>query len=153
MKHLHHFLQPESINLSLVADEEQEVFQEVIALLKEDSRVADWNEFFQAIIARSAYPVLASNKKAIVIYHGRTNAVHDLIMAIGRSKKGIIFKECEHPIHLVFIMGVPNTLNNEYLRIMGAIARACQNSTKLEELLATENSNQFIALLSEECGC
>ena len=150
MKHLRNFLLPESVNLSLRATEEQTSFTEVIKLLQDDPRVTDWEKFYQSILARPLFPLLL-NHKAMVICHGRTNTVRDLVMSVGRSNDGIIFDNIDHPVALLFVVGIPHELNNEYLRIMGSIARACGDLPTLEKLLSTENPHEFIEALSTEC--
>lgn len=148
MNDLSHFLHPSSIKLSLSTEKEEEVIDEVLDLLKDDERISNWDEFLKAIKERPSFPISVSKERAIVIYHGRTTVIQDLVMSLGRSKKGIIFEESQQRVHLIFTIGVPTALNHEYLRIVGAIARACKDPTILEKILVTESSDKMIELLN-----
>ncbi len=150
MKQLSHFLFPESVALSLSAEEEEATLEEVLKLLRYDSRVGDWVQFSQAIVERPPFPLYINEQAAVMIYHARTNAVQDLVMAVGRSSKGIFFKEKTERVPLVFVIGIPHALSNEYLRIMGSIARLCKDQALLQNLLSLKTPEEFIQLLSQE---
>jgi mannitol/fructose-specific phosphotransferase system IIA component len=45
------------------------------------------------------------------------------------------------------VAGIPGTFNTEYLRIVGAIARICQDRHQLDRLLATKTKEDFLQLL------
>lgn len=151
MKHLNDFLLLESINLSVKAKEGNTALKEVMKLLQYDPRVSHWENFCQSILERPLFSLRANDQAAIMIAHGRTSSVRDLVMAAGRNTQGITFHDSEQPVLLLFIVGIPHELSTEYLRIMGSIARACGNPETLEKLLSTENSHDFMTTLSSEC--
>lgn len=150
MKQLFDFLLPVSTCLSLSAMEEAAALREVTKLLHHDSRIINWEQFSQAILEQSSFPLCIDEKKSVVIYHTRTNAVQDLVMAVGRSSDGIFFKGHTNPISLIFVIGIPNALNNEYLRMMGTIARLCKDSSLLKKLLSSKTTEEFMTLLTQE---
>ena len=145
---LHKFLLPESLLLSLATEASSAAFDDVMKLLKQDPRVPQWEKLHQAILARPSFFLPVNNQQSIIIFHGRTQSVQDLVMAVGRSPQGILFQGSEQPVHLVFVVGIPHALNSEYLRLMGSIARACKDSTTLEKLLSTQDPQEFIEILS-----
>lgn len=150
MKHLSHFLFPEAVLLTLAAEEAETALEELLQLLRHDTRVEDWAQFSQVIVERPAFPLCINDEAAVIIYHTRTNAVHDLVMAAGRSSKGIFFKERAERVPLLFVIGIPHALNNDYLRIMGSIARLCKDEAFLQNLLSLNTPEEFIKLLSQE---
>jgi len=145
---LHKFLLPESLLLTLSSEESSTALEEVMKLLKQDSRIPEWEKLHQAILARPAFCLPVNNHQTIIIFHGRTQSVQDLVMAVGRSSQGISFESSEQPVHLIFVVGIPHALSHEYLRVMGSIARACKDSTTLEKLLSTKEPQEFIEILS-----
>ncbi|MFI0347919.1 MAG: PTS sugar transporter subunit IIA [Chthoniobacterales bacterium] len=148
--HLSNFLFSSSINLSLTPHEKHAALEEVMSLLRYDKRIVDWNEFSQKIMATPGFSFPVNEKQAVMIYHGRTNSIRDLVISVGRSKEGISFQESIQPVNFLFVIGIPSALNNEYLRMMGAIARICKNESTFKKLLLTENGDEFIAMLSDE---
>ncbi len=150
MKHLSHFLFPEAVRLALDSEEAEASLEELLQLLRHDTRVGDWAQFSQAIGERPPFPLCIHEEAAVIIYHARTNAVHDLVMAAGRSSKGIFFEKRAGRASLIFVIGIPHALNNDYLRIMGSIARLCKDDAFLQNLLSLKTTEEFIKLLSQE---
>lgn len=197
MPHLSDFLRPEAVSLSLISIEKEAMLQEVLHLLCHDRRITNWQEFSNAILQSSPFPLyisqsplaepstndavqrasnaergsaqeavdrsstertlhsasaveLSKRPTSVVIYHARTNATQDLIMSVGRSQHQSQLHQKENFTSLIFVIGIPHALSNEYLRIIGAIARACQTSTSLERLLTTKTPEELIAFLAHK---
>ena len=85
------------------------------------------------------------------LHHGRTESVSELVLAVGRSTIGIPVPGRNEPIHLVFLAAIPEALNSEYLRILGAIARVCRDPQTLRDMLDLKNTSQFLHLLEKGC--
>ena len=151
MNHLSQFLFPSSITLSIAANEEATAVEEVMKLLEYDPRVSNWEELRQSILTRPTFPMSVESESDLVLYHGRTDSVSDFVMAVGRSQQGISFQQSEQPVRLIIIIGVPHALSNEYLRIMGVLARVIKEPSTFKKLLTTESVDEFIKTLSQEC--
>lgn len=149
MDHRPYFFSPTSVRLTLTNQEESAAIEEVAKLLKQDSRVTNWNEFFQAMIALSTPPLKINQENAVAIYHVRTNSVQDLVMAAGRSTSGIFFQKSEQPVRLIIVIGIPHALSQEYLRVLGSLARSLKETALFQRLLTTENVDEFIDILSQ----
>ena len=149
MDHLPYFFSPDSVRLTLTNQEQSAAVEEVIKLLKQDRRVTNWSEFFQAMIAFSNPPLKVDEENAVIIYHIRTNSVQDLVMAAGRSISGISFKESEQLARLIIVIGIPHALSQEYLRVLGSLARSLKEPAVFEKLLTTESADEFIDILSQ----
>jgi len=135
------------INLALAARDQADGVQEVLSNLNGDPLVMDWESLRQAVTARNA-PAISCGPCGICIAHGRTNAVHSLVMAAGRSVEGLSSPNIQEPVRLVFVAGIPAAFQSEYLRIVGAIARLCNDRTLLSELLSVKDPEKFVRLLS-----
>jgi mannitol/fructose-specific phosphotransferase system IIA component (Ntr-type) len=115
-------LQPGHINLSLSSTTLESAVEEVLASLSGDIRILQWTALKESVLQRNALAIDAEGC-GIVIAHGRTDAVGSLVMAVGRSKEGFPSPQTKENVRLVFVAGIPSTLNNEYLRVVGTIAR------------------------------
>ena len=140
-------LQPGQVNLFLSALTQPTAVEEVLGSLSGDVRVMDWDALRGAVIQRNA-PAISSSPCGIVIAHGRTNAVNALVMAAGRSPEGLHVTDIPELVRLVFVVGIPSALNNEYLRVVGTIARLCSKPALVGELLATADPDAFIELFA-----
>jgi len=139
-------LQPGHVNLSLSATETDEAVGEVLASLSGDIRILQWGAFKEAIMERNA-PAINAAGCGILIAHGRTDAVGSLVMAVGRSNEGFPSKDTKENVRLVFVAGIPSALSNEYLRVVGTIARLCSKQELVEKLLKAPNPAEFIETL------
>jgi PTS system fructose-specific IIC component len=139
-------LHPGHVNLSLSSHEMGTAVEEVLASLSGDIRILQWNALKDAILQRNA-PAIEAAGCGIIIAHGRTDAVGSLVMAVGRSNEGFSSKDTKENVRLVFVAGIPSALNNEYLRVVGTIARLCSNKELVEKLLTASTPTGFIEIL------
>jgi mannitol/fructose-specific phosphotransferase system IIA component (Ntr-type) len=147
MNQFSEILLPSHVNLALTSKGQAEGVSEVLSKLNGDPRITDWDGLTRAITARNA-PAISCGACGICIAHGRTDAVHSLIMAAGRSTEGLPSPDVKEPVRLIFVAGIPAAFHSEYLRVVGAIARLCQDKNLLNELLALPDAEAFVALLS-----
>ncbi len=140
-------LSSDNIHLSLASKTKSAAIQEVLSLLRSDPRVLDFETLEEAIEKRSI-STISMPSAGICIAHGRTNAVSALVLAAGRSDAGIVCCETPEPIHLFFVAGIPTAFDSEYLRIVGALVRACHNADTLHFLLKTKDHIEFLNRLS-----
>lgn len=139
-------LHPGHVNLSLSSMNAASAVEEVLASLSGDIRILQWNSLKDAVIQRNA-PAINAAGCGIIIAHGRTDAVGSLVMAAGRSPTGIPCPDTTDALRLVFVAGIPSALNNEYLRVVGTIARLCSRKDLLEKLLLAGEPDAFIEIL------
>ena len=114
------------INLMLTSGTQEEGIDEVLSKLNGDPRVLDWAALKQAVHERNA-PAISCGACGICIAHARTTAVQSLVMAVGRSAEGLTSSNIVEPVRLLFVAGIPAAFHFEYLRVVGAIARLCND--------------------------
>jgi mannitol/fructose-specific phosphotransferase system IIA component (Ntr-type) len=140
-------LLPDDVVLALVARDPAGGIEEVLARLEGNEQVKNCAALREAVLAQPA-PAIAENGCGICVAHGRTESVSSLVMSAGRSAEGIMFPKLSEPVKLIFVAGIPGAFTSEYLRIVGAIVRMCQDRRQLDRLLATKDPERFVALLS-----
>lgn len=139
-------LQPGHVNLSLSSTAIPSAVNEVLASLNGDTRILQWDGLKKSVLERNA-PAIDADGCAIVIAHGRTDAVGSLVMAVGRSTEGFPSDAAKENVRLIFVAGIPSALNSEYLRVVGTIARLCSNRDFVQELLSTPRQDAFVDIL------
>lgn len=72
----------------------------------------------------------------IAIPHGRSTAVPDVMIAFGRSDKGIAWEAIDgKPVHLIFlVLAPPQEQSNRYLPILGGLVELLNDSRQREKL-------------------
>lgn len=138
---------PDDINLALASEVKSAAILEVLSLLNGDPRILDFEAFCRAVETRNA-PAINVHGTGICIAHGRTDTVSSLVLAAGRSDIGISCCEMNERIRLLFVVGIPTAFDNEYLRTVGAIVRACNHTTTLRVLLETKDPIECLNQLS-----
>jgi mannitol/fructose-specific phosphotransferase system IIA component (Ntr-type) len=140
-------LKPEHIHLSLKGENQLDAVQEVLFSLRGDVRVPAWEDLRSSVMERNA-PAVAAGGCGVVIAHGRTNAVNALVMGAGRLSEGFHSDDIPEKVRFVFVAGIPTAFNNEYLRVVGSIARLCSRPDLLNELIATATPKSFLEILA-----
>ncbi len=143
-------LKPRQVTLEIAASTRESAILEIAQLLRGDERVRDWNAFVTAIKVGNSC-LANENGYGLCIPHARTNHVSTMVMAAGRSAKGILFEpEQGNPlrVHTLIVIGVPTALAADYLRIIGAIARTFRSPQSEEALRKAQSGEEFIRLLA-----
>ena len=140
------YIQKDLINLNLQSRTKEEAIRELAQLMKDTPAMGDLNRFLEDVFERESLETTGIGDE-IALPHARTDAVNQLIIAIGRSKSGV---ECESPdgkkVKLFFLMGTPQGSISHYLQILAQLTRLLKHSALKEKLLETQDSESFVAL-------
>jgi mannitol/fructose-specific phosphotransferase system IIA component (Ntr-type) len=120
--------------------------REIIGLLAQNGKIENPEAFFQRVLARErAHPSVVENGAAFP--HARTDLVDEIVVGIGRSHAGIPFGHNGVRAHLIFVIGVPERLVNDYLICVGTLVRLVRNDATRSALLHAETPSEFIDAL------
>jgi mannitol/fructose-specific phosphotransferase system IIA component (Ntr-type) len=141
-------LRPDHIALNLQATEPKAAIDEVLALLKNNPGVSDWEALHKGV--QNSAPCLPEpgGGFSICIPHTRGECVTSMVMSVGRSQAGIVFPGVALPVRYLFCIGVPRALAADYLRIVGLLARVFKDRTAEEELRVVESGADFVNRLA-----
>jgi mannitol/fructose-specific phosphotransferase system IIA component (Ntr-type) len=146
-----------AIALSELLDEKQVILRlrsrklpnalrEMIQLLAQNGRINDADGFFEQVLAREqAHPSVV--EKSVVFPHARTDLVDEIVIGIGRSRAGIPIGADHQRARLIFVIGVPERLLNDYLVCVGTLARLVKNDAIRSRLLQAETPREFLEAL------
>jgi mannitol/fructose-specific phosphotransferase system IIA component (Ntr-type) len=151
MNTLCYSLLSKDIRLQLKATDHHDALEEILSPLRSDVRIRNWEEMRSALLANSLNETFREVPGAMFLHHCRTESVSELVLAAGLSASGIIIPGREERINIIFVAAIPEAMNNEYLRILGAISRVCDNPRTIDALLAFENKAEFLAFLEKGC--
>jgi mannitol/fructose-specific phosphotransferase system IIA component (Ntr-type) len=74
-----------------------------------------------------------------------------MVLAAGRFTPGLPVQGCDRPLRMIFVAAIPESLDNEYLRVLGAVSRICGDEHSFERLMTASDSAVFISILEEGC--
>src|SRR5215467_11600013 len=120
--------------------------REIIALLAQNGTIANPKDFFEKVLAREeAHPSVIENGAAFP--HARTDLVDEIVVGIGRSHAGIPFGHNGVRARLIFVIGVPERLVNDYLVCVGTLVRLVRDDATRSALIRVQTPREFIDAL------
>jgi mannitol/fructose-specific phosphotransferase system IIA component (Ntr-type) len=122
-----------------------EAIWEIIQLMHESGELREAEAFFKAVMEREGQGPTVDDK-GIAYPHARTELVDEIMLGMGRSRKGVRFDDSDL-VHLIFVIAVPQQMVNDYLICVGALARTLRSKETREALLAAATPAEFIARL------
>jgi mannitol/fructose-specific phosphotransferase system IIA component (Ntr-type) len=120
---------------------------EIIQSLAQNRKIDDAETFLERILAREReHSSVVEN--GVVFPHARTDLVDEIIIGIGRSRAGIPIGANQQRARLIFVIGVPERLVNDYLICVGTLARVVKDEATRSRLLHAETPREFIEALT-----
>src|SRR5205085_4711656 len=139
-------LDPKQVSLELHEATAAEAILEIVELLRDNGRVEDFYKLADAVMEREGRSS-TNTGEGVAFPHARTDLVDRLVLGIGRSKEGISFGYSNEPVHLIFLVGVPQRMVTDYLVCVGALARTVKEKTRRDALMAATTGEEFVDLL------
>ena len=136
-------LDPKHVALDLRGITVGEVVWEIVELLRDSGALNKPSEFFEAVMAREEKASTVADG-GVAFPHARTELVDQILLGIGRSRKGIVFDGQKDLVHLIFVIAVPQQMVNDYLICVGALARLLRQESTREALLAAATPAEFL---------
>jgi mannitol/fructose-specific phosphotransferase system IIA component (Ntr-type) len=149
-----------AIALSELLDEKQVILRlrsrklpnglrEIIQVLAQNGKIENPEEFLEQVLAREqAHPSVVEN--GVAFPHARTDLVDEIVIGIGCSRAGIPIGADLQRAQLLFVIGVPERLLNDYLICVGTLARLVKDDAIRSRLLQAETPREFIDVLTAE---
>ena len=140
-------LNPDHIDLDLRTRSVEIALRKVMRLMAVDEQIGDQEKFLQQVLAREREnPSVV--EAGVAFPHTRTDLVNKIVLGIGRSRAGIPFAKTGRA-RLIFLIGVPQRLVNDYLVCVGALARVLKDDIIRNRLFSVETPQEFITILRE----
>ena len=120
--------------------------REIIQLLAQNGKIDNAQTFLRQVLAREqAHPSAVEN--GVAFPHARTDLVDEIVIGIGRSRAGIPVGANRQRARLIFVIGVPERLVNDYLICVGTLVRLVKDDAIRRTLLEAETPRQFLDAL------
>ena len=121
--------------------------REIADLLAQNGKIDNPEAFFETVLVREqAHPSVVEN--SVAFPHARMDLVDEIVVGIGRSRAGIPFGHNGVRARLIFVIGVPERLVNEYLICIGTLVRLVRDDTTRSALLQAQTPREFIDALT-----
>jgi mannitol/fructose-specific phosphotransferase system IIA component (Ntr-type) len=142
-------LDEKHVTLQLRSRKAANALREIVQLLALNGKIDNAKDFLDQVLAREpAHPSVVEN--GVVFPHARTDLVDEIVLGIGRSRAGIPFGENAVRARLIFVIGVPERLVNDYLICVGTLARLVKDDATRAALLRAQTPREFLDALTTE---
>lgn len=132
----------------LKATSKKEAILEMVERLDVNGKLVDKKMYLEAVLKREEEHTTGIGM-GIAIPHGKTNAVKIPALVFARSEEGVEFDSMDgSPAHLLFMVAVPESANQEHLKILGLVSRKLMNKDTREKLMKSMTYEEVIAVLS-----
>ena len=120
--------------------------REITQLLAQNEKIDNAEIFLQQVLTREQeHPSVVEN--GVVFPHARSDLVNEIVIGIGRSRAGIPVGPNQQRAQLIFVIGVPERLVNDYLICVGTLVRLLKDDPTRSSLLHAETPREFIDTL------
>ena len=133
------------VALQLRARKPLNALREIIQLLAATGKIDNPQKLFEEVLERETKNP-STVQYGVIFRHARTDLVDQIVIAVGRSGAGIAFGEGKRA-RLIFVIGVPQQLINDYLVCVGTLARIVSDEVTRTALLEAETPRNFIDVL------
>ena len=140
------YMKEAEILLDLRAGDKDSAIAEIAAALKQNPCVRRFDLFLHDIFERESFSTTGIGN-GIAIPHARTEAVSDIVIALGRSAAGVEFDSFDgKPVRLVFLLGTPKRKNlSLYLSVLATLTRLLEGKSFRNRLLDAGTPAEVIA--------
>lgn len=142
-------LDEKHVDLDLRTRTQENAIRRLVQLFAANEQIREPEIFLEQVLARErANPSVVEH--GVTFPHARTDLLEKIALGIGRSRAGIPFGKKGERAHLIFLIGVPQRLVNDYLVSVGALARLLKNDEIRERLLRVDTVKEFLDTLRAE---
>ena len=125
------------------------VLRELARTASTASEVSDPEAFLKALRVRET-AMSTGIGMGIAIPHAKIPSVSNLVMAVGRSKKGIDFDSLDGlPVHIVIMVGASDKQNVEFLKLIAKIGAFFNKQGNKEQFLEAKNPQEMYRVLTD----
>ena len=89
--------------------------------------------------------------EGVAIPHGKVSDLQELVVAFGRSKKGIDFDAIDgKPVHLFFLLLAPESSTGQHLKALARISKMLKTPNFRKTLLEAKSRNDLYKAIVEQ---
>jgi PTS system nitrogen regulatory IIA component len=144
------FLLKEYIMLSLKAREKRELLDEMATELASKVEGLNRERLLEVLLEREKLGSTGIGH-GVAIPHGKLKGVDGIIVAFGRSKKGVDFHSMDdRPVHLFFLIVAPENSTATHLKILASISRLLRDKAFRKKLIKASDRGELHTIIADE---
>ena len=146
---LANLLMERRINIDLQARTKEETVRELFEMIRREGVRLDFEAIERSVQEREEVED-TSYGRGVAFPHARTDAVEEMYILIGISKRGLDDKTRDGiPVHMVCLLLTPSTIAKLYLQTLSGLAAFTRMEGTLDKLLMITHARDLIKLISD----
>jgi len=147
---VHELLDIKYILTEFKSEDKDNIINELVDLLKGDSRIIDLEEVRKCVFEREE-KMSTGVGKGFAIPHGKTNSVTDILAAFGKSETPIEYNSLDgEPVHLLFLLIGKENLVAKHIKLLSRISRLMNNEEFRKKLINASSKESILKIFEEE---
>jgi PTS system nitrogen regulatory IIA component len=135
---------------SLASSNKRDVLGELIEVMIESGLKIDSAKAIDVLLQREKLGSTGIGE-GVAIPHGKVSDLQELVVAFGRSKKGIDFDAIDgKPVHLFFLLLAPESSTGQHLKALARISKMLKTPNFRKTLLEAETRNDLYKAIVEQ---
>ena len=140
-------IEEDLMNFELGSGGKEEVITEMVDLAARSKLVRDKDLLLEEVIKREKL-VTTGVGWGVAFPHAKTRAMKGIVIAFGRSTKGVPFEAMDgKPVHLFFLIAAPEDTIGAHLNVMARLSFLMKGQENRERLLAAKNPGEVMEVL------
>jgi fructose-specific phosphotransferase system IIA component len=132
---------------SLKATNKDEVIEELVDLVSTSNMVKDREQLLADVKERENL-VTTGVGYGVAFPHAKTRAVKGIVIAFGRSGKGVNFDAMDHrPVNLFFLIAAPEDAIGAHLNVMARLSYLMKSEDNRRKLMEASSPGDVLALM------
>ena len=147
---LEQILKKEYLNSNLQAKNKTEALAELSELVMKGSLKLDKRQVYDVLLQREKLGSTGIGD-GVAIPHGKISNLEEVIVAFGRSRKGVAFDAIDgKPVNIFFLLLAPENSTSQHLKILANICRMLKAANFRKKLLDAESNDDLYRIIIEE---
>lgn len=143
------FCEENLVIFDMKASNKDEAIEELVALAATSNMIKDEQMLLQDVKEREEL-VTTGVGYGVAFPHAKTRSAKGIVIAFGRSKKGIEFDAMDHkPVQLFFLIAAPEDAIGAHLNVMARLSYLMKSEANREKLLEATSPGDVLLLIDK----
>ncbi len=152
MANIRDLLQDGLIIEEITATDKGGVLREFADRLQSTGKIKNAGELVRVLMERESLGSTGIGD-GVAIPHGKMLLIPDMVVAFGRSTRGVDFQSIDHkPAYLFFLLVTPAEKPGDHLKTLARISRILKNPVFRDNLKRASSRQELERLIREEDG-
>ena len=146
------FLSKDAVTVDLKSTKKEDVIKELVELLSKAHPIKEKDKLFKTLMNRESLGSTGIGQ-AIGIPHAKSNAVDELIAALGISRQGVDFDSLDgEPTRIFLLLVAPEDAAGPHLKALARISRVLKDKFLRDSLVAAKDKKAVFDIIAQEDG-